>query len=542
MTTQFHEFVRTSKPPTSEYFNFEEAEKYYSEIETTNDDQDLLHTIKWVSDEASAARLLLQNSDLIHLDPHLSSSLAIAALNREYRTATDKFKEKIQSSSSDIVALDSLLSSRIEGTSGQIVSPSEIAETGVDSIENWLFDAQNSDGSLDANYLELTEIAIQSIKFYSFRKSLNVLWGRVIYEGWRLKYDEESQVFRWSAPDLHKVKLQAAWQYRHTANLARCANLMQPIWIKLSPAERRKLAPRKTVLFMEKTKRGPKFNTGSVSYLSKYMPPYVVEKFMMDHSYASYFIDSPLPKNPDISIEILLKSWHILCDIAKEIERNTPIPKELFFTQENINKFSCKVSYINIFNSIKKCMNISDDNIKFIIDFFTFEFQTGGKHKSAGNKGLWAAPIISNQTSSLLLACPVLFSSNVARRLDAWLEKGGINDSTPKAARGDSYEVIYRNELCNSIEKNTEIKNVHIAKNGTKKDKLFDEQIDILISFGDICIVGEVKFYLMPADSAEIDRYYKKLEKASEQAIKKTQKIKKRPDIIKKYLDIDEDK
>lgn len=135
----------------------------------------------------------------------------------------------------------------------------------------------------------------------------------------------------------------------------------------------------------------------------------------------------------------------------------------------------------------------------------------------------------------------VLVTSNPPRRLEAWLERGGIDDSNPVDRRGERYETSYCRSICIAIDENTACSTARCAPDGIKKNKAFDEQIDLLVSFGDLALVGELKFFRTPADPHERARYFDKLEKAGDQALRKTAALDARRDVVASALGITTD-
>lgn len=140
-------------------------------------------------------------------------------------------------------------------------------------------------------------------------------------------------------------------------------------------------------------------------------------------------------------------------------------------------------------------------------------------------------------TTDVALPLAVLETSNPARRAETWLEKGGINDENPKISRGDLYEALYRERACTAIGRNHKFTAAHCADREIKK-KVFGEQIDLLVAFGGLCLVGEVKFFLMPADPHERVRYDEKLAEAAAQAKRKAAAIDPRRNVIADFLGI----
>ncbi|CAN7342503.1 hypothetical protein LJR010_001780 [Ensifer adhaerens] len=122
--------------------------------------------------------------------------------------------------------------------------------------------------------------------------------------------------------------------------------------------------------------------------------------------------------------------------------------------------------------------------------------------------------------------------------MEAWLEKGGIDDANPVTTRGILYETLYRSRLKEEIDNNKKFKSASAAEHGIKPSKGFKEEIDLLVSFGGLCIVGEVKLFLMPTEPAERVRYDGKLESAAKQAKRKAEALKAKPEVAAAALGI----
>jgi hypothetical protein len=122
-----------------------------------------------------------------------------------------------------------------------------------------------------------------------------------------------------------------------------------------------------------------------------------------------------------------------------------------------------------------------------------------------------------------------------------WLEKGGLDDTTLRQHRGDTYEAEYRSTIGAAITKNSIFSEAHCAEREIKATSDFNEQIDMLIRLGDMLIVAEVKCWLFPADPFERFQHFKKLKLAATQAVRKAEAIRTRPDVAAKALGLSED-
>jgi len=133
----------------------------------------------------------------------------------------------------------------------------------------------------------------------------------------------------------------------------------------------------------------------------------------------------------------------------------------------------------------------------------------------------------------------VLATSNVVRRAEIWMTKGGLDDNLAKRRRGDSYEAALRCEIVEEIAGNVIVTDAICAPHAIKRSKEVPEQVDLVVQFSSLLLVGEVKCLLFPADHRERYNFLQTLRRAAEQARRKAEMLEKRPDIAAAALGID---
>ncbi len=533
--TSFVRDVRRLKPPTSGDFDIAAWDQAYTRAAgKTSDDQRLLETARWISRQAEAARSFFEDPALAGLSPEWGTTLAVAALNREFRTAAELAAAKVrEGADAGMLAADALAALRVENVMGQSLSMNDLVEVGVDCTENWLFDAARSTGREGAQISDLAPTAVRATQAYSFRKSLNNLWNEALHEGWRLCEGERP---RWTPADPEHERLKQAWLARHEANLMNFANIDRTLWPNLPEARRKQLGRKRTVVEVKLSDGGePRFKSGPVSYLSKRMPAYNYEKAMLESSPLAEFVDARMPADPRLSVSLLLLAWHVLYDAARRLAALAPLPVAL--SPREAERLALAVNRTTLTQALSDALRVENAVGAALIEFLMFKPKAGGAAEAKGNKGLWAAPLVQVPGSSrLLLALPVLATSNVARRAEAWLEEGGIDDSNPAGARGDRYEVVFRSKIDRALESNEIFRSALSASAGVPKSKRFTEQVDLIVALGGLCLVGELKFFLFPADPHERARYSEKLLDAAKQARRKCSALDTRRDVVAEAL------
>ncbi len=189
-------------------------------------------------------------------------------------------------------------------------------------------------------------------------------------------------------------------------------------------------------------------------------------------------------------------------------------------------------------NVLIDALSIDESSAAAVIDFFSFRAKVAGE---TGHRGLWAAPLVPVPGKDAFgLALPVLVASAPLRKVEAWLEKGGLNDNLPKGSRGERWEDQLRQDIREAIDENPLLRNTRCAAHAVKRADDDGEEIDLLIQLDTILIVGEIKFWLVPADPFERFNYFRKLKSASEQARRKASFVHANPDVAAKALRITE--
>jgi len=188
------------------------------------------------------------------------------------------------------------------------------------------------------------------------------------------------------------------------------------------------------------------------------------------------------------------------------------------------------VSRAELLETLKQALGYENALADSVIEFLTWSPST--------YKGLWGAPLIPIPNEDrFALAQNVLSTTNFVRLAEIWLTRGGLDDSLSEGARGDFYEILLRKELTDEIAENDIIHDWSHAPNGlSKKSGGIGEQVDLLIQFGQVLLVGEIKCFLFPAESIERFNFLKNVSKAARQVSRKAEALKARCDVVASVL------
>ena len=466
------------------------------------------------------------------------------------------FEESARAAGDGILSMDVAANLPVSGAGGQRAPAASISQISTDIAENWLFDAVSAKG-VSAPPIDLAPMAIEALQSYSFRKMINTLWNQVWWYDW--SYNEtEDNITRWQPGDPDFERLEVAWGMRQESNLMNLPFLDMTTWPKMTPVARRHCSRIRGVTAVQGVGTRQHFKVQRLSYLSRRMPVYPMERAALEGTHLTDFTGAELPLVPKVTADLLLLAWHVVLDVAMLLARRAPLP-EGNLSPEAARNLALIVNRAALQRAVEEGLCIEETTADAIVTFLTFSFQASGRNRAAGNKGLWAAPLVKVPgTSQLALVQSVLMTGNIVRRVESWLEKGGLDDRrlttwpvtkgrhtldkpvlSTTESRGDRYETIVRSRICQAIARNRLFAGAAYADREVKQTTTFPEQIDLLVSFGGLCLVGEVKFFLMPADPHECYRYDEKLRGAAQQAKSKVAALRTQPNMLATALGID---
>jgi hypothetical protein len=168
------------------------------------------------------------------------------------------------------------------------------------------------------------------------------------------------------------------------------------------------------------------------------------------------------------------------------------------------------------------------------IQFFTCDLDNLG---TLFTKGLWSAPLVPIDDGKNVAICfSALSIGSAIRRVESWLDRGGLSDHLTNARRGEKYEAWVRQPINEELSANKHLPHSKCALDSIARTDQNGEQIDLLISLGNLAIVGEVKCRLYPIESAEHYNYLERLNDAGDQVVRKANWLKQNPEAIAKAL------
>jgi hypothetical protein len=504
----FRKRVRSLKSPNSPAFDVVSWKRLLETTELTDADLELCLTAFWIAGQAMALRKKMDQEPLPMSSGRLSTVLAVAMLNREYFILTGKLgkAQRAALDSDMIVATHQLADVPIGGGDGVFkLDAASLVDATTDAVDSWLYEAADVAGGM-SDHPNLAAVAVKNAHRLSLQRAHYDLWQQALWEDWRLsKYGPDGRNFLFAPADTEVAALLDACLTRKESNFMEYAWIDASAWPKMSAQRRREIQLPLTVVAVDRQAgKRRRFVVGRPSAANRHVPAFVVSCSGLDGTYLAPFLERPLPVDPDLTCELILRAWYVLLDLAEVLAKQRP--RATFHDLDNVRNWACVVWRNEVVDVLHRALAIKQRTATKIVNFLSWAKDT--------YKGLWGAPLVPLPGSAehLLIAHSVLATSNVVRRVEIWLTKGGLDDNLAR------------------------------ADHAIKKSANFPEQIDVLVQFASLLLVGEVKCLLSPADSRERYNFLRTLKDAAAQATRKAAAIAQYRDVAAQVLGIPETK
>jgi hypothetical protein len=249
---------------------------------------------------------------------------------------------------------------------------------------------------------------------------------------------------------------------------------------------------------------------------------------------ALHYGDAAFPRAHNLTCRNLQRAWCVIRDCARILV--TRAKERKFDSIDAIEAMALLIRRVEIERALTHCLAVTTSDAAAIVDFLICDLSD---LTSLFTKSFWAVPLLPiSGSDDLAIVFPALSVGSAVRRVESWLERGGLSDHLSDARRGIKYEAWVRIELASAISGNALLTGSLCAPNAVPRSGGNGEQIDLIIVLGDMLIVGEVKCFLYPIESSEHYDYLRKLNEAGEQAVRKGKWLTQNPDEIVKAVGI----
>ncbi|CAH1386575.1 hypothetical protein [Candidatus Nitrotoga sp. M5] len=229
--------------------------------------------------------------------------------------------------------------------------------------------------------------------------------------------------------------------------------------------------------------------------------------FAQDHFPKSFLTDEF--SNCGFTINDVVEVFRILVILSGIVLTKFPEDDSVYSFKKAI-EFCPKISKAELIRGVTQSTGLSFDKSARIIEFLTF--------KGGYDTDLWCHPIIGLENNYVTFLVAALFSPVIKRCIEHWLTRLNVSLSD----KGQSYEKKVIDDISKALNANI-IFNDHESPSSAriKLANNCEEEIDLIIRFGHIVIVGEVKSIVTTDSPISLYRTKEIILGAAEQAKRK---------------------
>jgi hypothetical protein len=222
-------------------------------------------------------------------------------------------------------------------------------------------------------------------------------------------------------------------------------------------------------------------------------------------------------------------------DLGRLVEASFPSIAK--FDDRSLGRMAIATGIDDLASVIRESLAISDERARIIIDWFTCDPANRGQ---LFGKGFWPCPLLPDPESDrrYVILAPLLVGSPV-RRIETWLERGGLSDSSGIQARGKPFEEYVRGEVTAALAHNHLLQDHAVLPHAIKRKKN-GEEIDLLVRVGAHLMVGEVKCFVAPSESVEKFNFLRAIDLAVDQVENKLAWVEANREEVAKRLGVDD--
>jgi hypothetical protein len=391
------------------------------------------------------------------------------------------------------------------------ISLLEVAEGTVDGIQKAILGcvvkmAKKEGIEAGVEPLDLIEFIKGEVNFSQIYKFYEDYWNALLWGGYDFRWinkDEKIAEIRQMAND-HEVAFEIGQmrRMRLAMNSAHLAEKIYPIlndkYLILRGSGRQKKYHVENVRLAN---AGLQFNNAvfkiDVSKLDESLPPSFLEKKYL---------------NTGVTVKQMLEVYRVLHLLSISLTEKYPTNDEIV-DADALLAYAPKVDIRKLAKGVNAATDINFEKISETLDFLSYRSQSDD---------LWCQPILHIDENHIVLLTAAFTSPNILRMVEHWLVKLDVD----LAEKGYFYEGNVVTDIRDALNGNAYFDEIQGPVTKRLKIRDNEEEIDFLMKIGSSVIVGEAKSIVSTDSPMSYFRASQVLEKAADQAIRKTQFVK----------------
>ena len=509
--------------PTSTAFSWELWDEIVQDPLSTARDLELSTAAFFFGNEIKTLRKYMLGDTFRDLSRSAVIQLALARSNRGYTIVRARLERAIKDGHDDKV-IDFREYARTGGSRMQPnMSADDVVTSIVDSLPHWFAQASTVPVDYISDFSRILAVGTKAEAALSIEHGLRNLWQAVLWEGSRLAKHGSDLVL--VPNDFHEASIWAAWEFRQEALYAQEQ--------MLKTAERRggsgveiKGVLDRTVIALKPSNSTVRCKIGTPGQASMLRQEFVFDT--LENCYLNIFLDQPLSDVlTGVTPRLMSKAICVIQDICSLAV--AALPRSELKTRRVVEAYSLDFPRSTFHVAIRDSLGLDDETVSDILDRLICDPSDIGR---AFREGVWHRPLVMNPESNrLLIIAGALLSGSPVRRMERWLQDGGLADNLSKSSRGLLFEEEIRSTIKKVASENPLLEDVVVSAHAIKKN-VSGEEIDFIARIGHTVLVGEIKCLIVPSEALERFNHIGKLESAGEQAKRKARWLANNEEIL----------
>lgn len=227
--------------------------------------------------------------------------------------------------------------------------------------------------------------------------------------------------------------------------------------------------------------------------------------FLAD-DFPNSLIESQLPAG--FSIKEVLSVFRLLILLSKQFQDKYPADTGIY-NHKKLTEFSSKVNKQDLLLAVIKASGVGYSKANLILDFIIYNDQA---------RDLWSHPILEASPGKLIVLTSALSSPVLVRVVEHWLAELEVE----LTIKGAHYEKVSLSEINQALISNKFLPHSTSAFSRRLKLKAgAEEEIDMILHFGSVIVIGEAKSIVTTDSSISYYRTYTTLRGAVDQVRRK---------------------
>ena len=520
--TNFIQKVRDGEipQPTQRTFNLKLWKaKYDSFDEPGESDKKLYASGLWVFKGLEYIREKLKEVNIHSLDRMTALKAYCSLANRDCNLVGQMLPQSYESGT---FIAESVIQGQTKASyAGIQATPDEIIEHTVDSLKYPIFqgltlhkswDKANRIIYSDSDFVQkLTAVKILG-EYYVFLESI---WAGCLWLDHFIDISGEIDIYSQSTLI---DKIFTLGMFRYDSLIMQFTTLSCKYWSDLSTKQKKQmLSSRKVVSSFEKVGERYKFQLTSPK-VNRTPPISLISEVFATEAYFDTFLDISFKGASHINIRKLIRSWSVLSSLASLCSFSFPHHSDSKLDSKNSLEKYCPIfNTKDLINLLCQALEVERKVSKELITFLT--------HTGSLSEEPWSKPLVPINGGNLVLLTGPLIYGNILRNIEFWMRAGGID----LGERGPMFELQVRIDLQNAV-RTSELLGSYVNVLGESVNircsNNVKEELDLVLRIGNKIIIGEIKCILFPTNPLDKYHYFKKLEDATVQVLRKLNNIK----------------